>query len=82
MGADLVTSDFVAVLELVKNSYDACATSVTLEIGPDNTFISILDNGTGMSVSTIENTWAMIATPDKVSNPYNSFNVRLYEHIL
>ena len=74
MGADLVTSDFVAVLELVKNSYDACATSVTLEIGPDNTFISILDNGTGMSVSTIENTWAMIATPDKVSNPYNSFN--------
>ncbi|HCY51553.1 MAG TPA: hypothetical protein DHU65_02480 [Clostridiales bacterium] len=74
MGADLVTSDFVAILELVKNSYDACATTVKIEIGADNSFISIQDDGKGMSVNTIENAWATIATPDKLDNPYNSYN--------
>ena len=74
MGADLVTSDFVAILELVKNSYDACAATVKIEIGIDNSFILIQDDGKGMSVNTIENAWATIATPDKLENPYNSYN--------
>lgn len=30
LGADLVTNDVVAVVELVKNSYDAWATDVTV----------------------------------------------------
>lgn len=73
MGADLVTSDYVAILELVKNSYDACASTVKIEIGANNEYISIQDNGNGMSATTIENTWAMVATPDKLSNPFTEF---------
>ena len=34
LGRDLVTDDVVAVMELVKNSYDALATSVDVRIRP------------------------------------------------
>ena len=33
LGADLVTNDVVAVIELVKNSYDALATRVDVRLG-------------------------------------------------
>ncbi len=33
LGADLVTNDIVAVIELVKNSYDAFATRVDVRFG-------------------------------------------------
>ena len=34
-GEDLVTNDVVAIIELVKNSYDAYAFSVEIEFGQD-----------------------------------------------
>ena len=71
-GEELVTSDSVAVLELVKNSYDAYALSV--EICFDNNEkgeprIIIKDDGLGMTKSIIVNAWATIATPYKKKNP-------------
>ena len=33
LGADLVTNDVVAIIELVKNSYDALATRVDVRFG-------------------------------------------------
>lgn len=59
LGRDLITSDNIAVLELVKNSYDAHATKVEISFGDDS--IVIADNGKGMSKDDIINKWLFIA---------------------
>ena len=72
LGADLVTSDIVAVMELVKNSYDAGARTVTVRFGggsPVPDFLEIEDDGCGMSRDIIENVWCVVATPHKADNP-------------
>jgi len=66
LGADLVTSDLVAVIELVKNSYDAFATRVDVRFktASDGRFsLEIEDNGMGMSDETIRDVWCVVATP-------------------
>ena len=71
-GSDLVTNDFVAVNELVKNSYDAYAYNVMLSINEDTNgecFIEIVDDGFGMTQKIVEEAWAIIATPYKKNNP-------------
>jgi signal transduction histidine kinase len=73
LGADLVTNDIVAIMELVKNSYDALATRVDVRFmrnGSNQLSLEIEDNGTGMSRDTIENVWAVVATPYRLENPY------------
>lgn len=59
MGRELITDDFVAVFELVKNSFDAHATSVRLLFEPDR--IAIADNGKGMSREAILDRWLFVA---------------------
>ena len=59
LGRDLIMSDNIAVLELVKNSYDAHATKVEIAFGDDS--IVIADNGKGMSKDDIINKWLFIA---------------------
>lgn len=71
-GEELVTSDSVAVLELVKNAYDAYALSVDIRFDKDergNPRIVIKDDGCGMTKDVIVNAWATIATPYKKNNP-------------
>lgn len=71
-GEDLVTNDVVAIIELVKNAYDAYAFKTTVEFGQDEygeKYIAISDNGLGMNRDTILNAWATIATPYKKKNP-------------
>ena len=71
-GERLVTDDFVAIAELVKNSYDAFATHVDIRFVTGNSGalrIEIEDNGHGMSRDTIENVWCVVATPFRVNNP-------------
>lgn len=71
-GEDLVTNDMVAIIELIKNSYDAYAFDVEIEFGEDREgekYISITDDGLGMDRDTIINAWATIATPFKKRNP-------------
>lgn len=71
-GEDLVTNDVVAIIELVKNSYDAYAFEVEIEFGKEKDgekYISISDNGLGMDRETIKNAWATIATPYKKKKP-------------
>ncbi len=72
LGKDLVTNDIVAVMELVKNSYDAFADNVWLTFGRDEQlgrFLEILDDGTGMTRDIIENVWCLVATPYRESYP-------------
>jgi signal transduction histidine kinase len=57
-----------AIIELVKNSYDADASVCIIIIDPINDTIKILDNGDGMTESTIRNQWMTIGTDDKKVN--------------
>lgn len=59
IGRGLITNDLVAVFELVKNSFDAHATSVELFFEPGQ--ITITDNGKGMSREAIFNKWMFVA---------------------
>ncbi len=59
IGQDLITNDFVAVFELVKNSFDAHAQEVHLAFEEDKIVIS--DNGKGMSRSDILGKWLFVA---------------------
>lgn len=75
LGADLVTNDVVAIIELVKNSYDAFATTADIRFGsePDSgPYLEILDDGTGMDRHTLENAWCVVATPYRQQNPVST----------
>lgn len=72
LGADLVTNDVVAVIELVKNSYDAFAENIWIRFREDleGRYIEIEDDGIGMTRDIIENVWCLVATPYKATNTY------------
>ncbi|WP_461630522.1 ATP-binding protein [Labilibaculum euxinus] len=59
IGKDLITDDFIAVFELVKNSYDAHAKNVTITFDEDK--IIIADDGKGMSLDALKNKWLFVA---------------------
>lgn len=59
LGRDLITSPEIAILELVKNSYDAHASKV--EITFDDDYLAIADNGKGMSRDDLINKWLFVA---------------------
>lgn len=65
IGRDLVTNEFVAIFELVKNSFDAGATSVDIEFDPDESTITIVDDGHGMTVDDIRDKWLFVAYSEK-----------------
>ncbi len=81
LGRDLVTSDIVAVMELVKNSYDAMATRVKVRIQAESTlsdsaYIEIIDDGQGMDYNTIRDVWFLIATPFRNDHPSSKMGSR------
>ena len=49
IGRELITSEVVAVFELVKNSFDANSKNVDIELDLKNQKIVITDDGIGMS---------------------------------
>lgn len=64
IGRDLITDEYIAVFELVKNSFDAHSTEV--EIIFENIFsksgkITIIDNGKGMNYEDLINKWLFVA---------------------
>lgn len=59
LGRDLITSPDIAILELVKNSYDAHASKV--EITFDDDYLTIADNGKGMSKQDLIDKWLFVA---------------------
>ncbi|MEA1961896.1 MAG: ATP-binding protein [Bacillota bacterium] len=72
-GDELISNENVAVIELVKNAYDADATAVVIKFeGPlesDKGSMEVIDNGNGMSMQTILNTWLEPATINRIKNP-------------
>lgn len=61
IGRGLVTDQFVAVFELVKNAFDARANRVDLAIDIDHDTIWIVDDGKGMDDETIRDRWLFVA---------------------
>lgn len=68
LGEDLIKNESIAVLELVKNSYDAYATKCDVFFEEKNgkiISIQIADNGCGMNADIIKNVWLVIGTDNK-----------------
>jgi signal transduction histidine kinase len=84
IGEELISNDVVAIIELVKNSYDADADVVEINFNgdveevknskgkvihrflkKDGASITITDNGTGMKLETIKDSWMEPATISK-----------------
>tara|TARA_R100000789_G_C3020965_1_gene153498 strand:+ start:103 stop:2388 length:2286 start_codon:yes stop_codon:yes gene_type:complete len=64
IGSDLISDDFIAVFELVKNAYDAHASKVEVifeNIYSENAKIIIKDNGKGMNLDDLQNKWLFVA---------------------
>lgn len=65
LGERLVGKPHIVLAELVKNSYDADATQVTINFAPDEGRIEISDDGHGMSFEEFKNFWMRIGTIHK-----------------
>lgn len=61
IGQDLVTNEFVAVFELVKNSFDAGADRVDIAFDNDHGEIWIVDDGKGMDADGVRDRWLFVA---------------------
>lgn len=77
IGRDLVTNEFVAIFELVKNSFDAGATQVDIEFDPGQRTITIMDDGRGMSASDIRDKWLFVAYSEKALNAPDSYRDKI-----
>ena len=68
LGRESISNSITAIIELVKNAYDADAESVSLEfhgLGTDFPFLIIEDDGDGMNQEQIRTSWLMIGTSTK-----------------
>lgn len=67
LGDQLIGNDRLAIFELVKNSYDANATivDINLDLFENPPSIRVQDNGIGMSIETIEGKWMELGTDSK-----------------
>lgn len=73
VGRDLINDDTIAIVELVKNSYDARSNNVLVRFEGFNddkkttalSRIIIADEGSGMNLSDIQDKWLNIAYSDK-----------------
>ena len=65
LGERLVGKPHIALAELIKNSYDADATQVTIKFFPDENYIEVSDNGHGMTFDDFRDFWMRIGTTHK-----------------
>ena len=65
LGRESVSKVDGAIIELVKNTYDADASFCILSFDIENDSIYIIDDGTGMTREIIQNCWMLIGTDNK-----------------
>lgn len=65
LGRESVSKVDGAIIELIKNTYDADASLCILAFDMEHDAIYIIDNGTGMTKDTIQNCWMLIGTDNK-----------------
>lgn len=80
LGEELISSETVALIELVKNAYDADAENVLISFSGDlkkgNGYIEVLDDGHGMDMETLQKSWMIIATSTKKHNKHSKSGKR------
>ncbi|GJL89583.1 MAG: histidine kinase [Minwuia thermotolerans] len=72
LGVELVGKKDTALSELIKNAYDADASEVNLNFENSRSVggtLKISDNGSGMSMDVIRNSWMRISTDTKAKQP-------------
>ena len=74
IGKELITNDYVAVFELVKNSFDARSSNVKVTFNLQKGTISIHDDGNGMSYDDVKNKWLFIGYSEKKDSPKELFS--------
>ena len=68
LGEDLIKNESIALFELIKNSYDACALHCIIDFYFNDgklERISIEDDGKGMDRAIIEDVWLVVGTDNK-----------------
>ena len=73
IGRELINNKFIAIFELVKNSYDAGAHNVEIrfdDLGTNAATIKISDDGHGMNKDDIINKWLFVAYSEKRTPSY------------
>jgi hypothetical protein len=78
IGEDLISDEPVAIVELVKNAYDADATRVTVNFSPEGDELIVEDDGHGMDLDTVLGTWFEPGTLSK-KREERSPNGRIYQ---
>ena len=71
LGERLVKAPEVAVVELIKNAYDADASRCDLQYEPDDS-ITVSDDGVGMTLSRFKTGWMRIGTSSKAETPVST----------
>jgi DNA mismatch repair ATPase MutL len=68
LGSEQLRDEVTAVIELVKNAYDADATHVRLEFRTSDgePALRIQDDGGGMTLEDLHGKWAWLATENKL----------------
>jgi len=69
IGKELITDKYIAIFELVKNSFDAYAEKVDINISDKK--IIIKDDGKGMNIDDITNKWLFVGYSAKADNTEN-----------
>jgi signal transduction histidine kinase len=72
LGRENISSPRVAILELVKNAYDADASQVTVRFrhaSAEDGYIVIEDDGEGMDFKELRDKWMVISTDNKLQEP-------------
>lgn len=73
LGRNSIKDHTTALIELVKNSYDADADLIQIgvysKLGKDKNYISVADNGDGMTADEVEKQWLRIGFSEKRKNP-------------
>lgn len=73
LGERLVGKPYIALAELVKNSYDADAHEVRIEFEPNHGRIEVWDDGHGMTFDEFRDFWMRIGTPHKVEKRLSKY---------
>jgi anti-sigma regulatory factor (Ser/Thr protein kinase) len=85
LGDQLIRNESVALLEIVKNSYDADAKTVKIKMqklnDPKNGVIEIEDDGTGMDIETIKTAWMDIGNDIKEFMLKNKEKTKIFKRV-
>jgi HSP90 family molecular chaperone len=71
LGERLVGKPYIALAELVKNGFDADAHEVTITLDSIERYLSVVDNGQGMTEEEFKNFWMRVGSTHKEKQRYS-----------